>query len=282
VHSGTDAMDGKTTAILRQTWYEAAKKNLDPADRLRFYELCFEFEFYNQEPDPDAGFAARLLFDMVRPDIEQDKKKALERAERARRNGAAGGRPKVTEVNGFEINPEKPTGIKSEAYTNTITNTNTQTSTESNTETEDSHTFFNVCLDFFERGCAKPVEQATTFWNYYASLGWRTKNGGQIVDRMALARAWRLPECSKAVMRKRSGYADLMHIVNPTEPVMLEEFVELIRDGAAKKIFIVFETPTPAEILELKYIRKAAAWFPKDKDGNRFTLEYRALQKPLE
>lgn len=275
-------MDGKTTAIMRQTWYEAAKKNLEPADRLRFYELCFEFEFNHMEPDPDAGFAARLLFDMVRPDLEQDIKKAAEKAQRARENGARGGRPSLTQVNEYEVNPEKPTGLKSEAMTYTKTITNTPTSTETASEDEDTHCFFNVCLNFFERGCSKPVEQANTFWNYYASLGWKTKNGGQIVDRLALAKAWRLPDISKATMRRRSGFADLLHIINPVEPILIEEFVEIIRDGAAKRVYMVFETKIPAELLELKYIKKLVPWMPKDKDGKIFELEYRALQKPLE
>lgn len=275
-------MEGKTTAIMRQTWYEAARKNLEPADRLRFYELCFEFEFNHLEPDPDAGFAARLLFDMVRPDLEQDIKKAAEKAERARTNGARGGRPSTTQVNGFEVNPEKPSGLLSEAMTYTNTITNTPTIKETVSPDEESHCFFNVCLNFFERGCAKPVEQANTFWNYYASLGWKTKNGGQIVDRLALAKAWRLPEISKVAMRKRSGFADLLHLINPVEPMLIEEFSELIRDAKSQTVYLVFETPAPAELLELRYVKKMASWMPRDKDGNLYQLQYRAMTKPLE
>lgn len=269
-------MASKICAIIRQTWYETAKKNLKGEERLRFYEMCFEFEFFGQEPDPDAPFAARLLFDMVRNDIETDKEKATNRAERARENGRNGGRPKITGANSTDNNPTKPTGIQKKLIQdNTLQNTTLQnTDMESN---EDSHMFFNVCLLFFEKGCRNPVGEATTFWNYYEALGWRTKGGGEIMDRFALAKAWRLSDCSKLAMRNRAPYADLMHKANPVEVCLISDFVSMVRDASTESVEIVMTDQATCILLDNKYIPALVQWIPKKADGSPYKLTYKAL-----
>lgn len=268
-------MEKKICAMIRQTWYETAKKNLKPEERLRFYEICFEYEFFNVAPDEDAPFAARLLFDMVRNDIEKDKQRAQERAERNRQNGMRGGRPKVTADNETEENPTKPSGIIGNPNTkqyNTIQNNTKQK------ENEDSHMFFNVCLDFFERGCSMPVEEGRKFWGYYEGLGWKTKGGGEIVNKMAVAKAWRLPDCSKVIMQKRMAYADLMHKANPVEISLLEDFVECVRDLESKSVRITMVERASCLLLDTKYLDSLKKWVPMDENGKQFNLEYRALQ----
>lgn len=277
--SGFIVMEKKICAMVRQTWYETAKKNLKPEERLRFYELCLEYEFFNQEPDEDAPFASRLLFDMVRNDIDKDKQRAQERAERNRQNGMRGGRPKVTADNETNENPEKPSGLFGNPNTkqyNTIQN-NTQ-----QCENEDSHMFFNVCLDFFERGCSQPVEEARKFWGYYEGLGWKTKGGGEIVNKMAVAKAWRLPDCSKAAMRNRMAYADLMHKANPVEICLIEDFVSCKRFTDPNMVIIQLQERSTCLLLDAKYMDALKAWIPKDQDGNAFGLEYRAMNTTIE
>lgn len=267
-------MDKKICAMIRQTWYETAKKNLKPEERLRFYELCFEYEFFNQEPDVDAPFAARLLFDMVRTDIEKDKQRAQERAERNRQNGMKGGRPKVTADNETNENPTEPSGL------NGNPNTKQYKTIQNNTEqceNEDSHMFFNVCLDFFERGCSQPVDEARKFWGYYEGLGWKTKGGGEIVNKMAVAKAWRLQDCSKAAMRNRMAYAELMHKANPVEVSLIEEFVSCKRFTNPNKVVIELQERATCLLLDAKYMDALRSWIPKDQDGNMFNLEYLAV-----
>lgn len=273
-------MEGKICAMIRQTWYETAKKNLQPSERVRFYEMCLEFEFFGNEPEEDAPFAARLLFDMVRSDLEGDRKRAAERSERNRQNGMRGGRPKVTEANAEDKNPEEPSGI----FRKPIYNNNKQNNTvQDMSDNEDTHMFFSVCLDFFERGCSKPVDEARTFWNYYEALGWKTKSGGDIIDRMALARAWRLQDCSKTAMRNRMAYADLLHKANPVEPCLISDFVSCVRDGASKVVRIEFEERSTCILLDNKYIPKVfKMWMPADENGEPFRLEYKALHNTLD
>lgn len=276
-------MNNKICALIRQTWYETAKKNLQAADRLRFYEICLEYEFYGQEPDPDAPFSARLLFDMVRADIDGDKAKAAARAERSRANGTRGGRPKVTEINKTEDNPvgfsgTQKTCIYKHKYT---TNTNTQQK-ETDVENEDTHTFFNVCLLFFEKGCSDPCGEANTFWHYYEAMGWKTKGGGEVVDRFALAKAWRLNDCSRIAMRKRADWAKALHLANATETCLISEFVDMVKDGANYRVDITFTTQEPAMIFEKNYVQRVASrWLPVTPDGKYFDLTYHALQQSL-
>lgn len=263
-------------ALIRQTWYETAKKNLQPTERLRFYEMCMEFEFYGQEPDPDAPFSARLLFDMIRNDIESDKEKAISRAERSRENGRRGGRPKGTEYNSENNNPEEPSGIQKKLIHNTTLQNTTLQNSES-VEDEETHMFFNICLLFFEKGCSDPVAECNTFWNYYASLGWKTKSGGDIMDRFALAKAWRLSDCSKAAMRSRAPYADLLHKANPVEPCLISDFVSMKRDAGTQTVDIVLQERSTCILLDQKYMHALQQWIPKKPDGSPFTLTYTPL-----
>lgn len=278
-------MKDKICAMIRQTWYETAKHNLTAADRLRFYEICLEYEFYGNLPDEDAPFAARLLFDMVRADIDADKERANARAERARHNGMFGGRPRVA-VNVTEVNKteDNPVGY-SETDTKPIYNNNIQYNTvqnkKSERENEDTHTLFSIALLFFEKGCAAPVPEAEKFWNYYAAMGWKTKGGGEIVDRFALARAWKLPDCSRALMRRRAPYADLMHKAHPTELCLLSDYVEMVRDADAQTVCLTFTDQATCMLLDHRYMPALKSWIPVKDDGSPFELSYKALQTSL-
>ena len=264
----------KICALIRQTWYEAAKRNLKPDERLRFYEICFEYEFDDIEPTGDIPLASKLMFDMVRHDIDEDKERAQARSERNRINGSLGGRPKITEGNKTEENQVGSFGFSRNP--NTIQYKTIQNNTEQ-CENEDAHALFSICLLFFERGCSDPVQQAQLFWNYYAAQGWKTKSGGDIVDRMSLAKAWRLKDCSAAVMKKRLPYIDLMRKAQPTELDLISDFVDMVRDGSEKKVTITLQKQSTAILLDNKYMPALMQWIPKDEDGNSFALAYRCI-----
>lgn len=271
-------MSEKICALIRQTWYETAKKNLKPEERLRFYESCFEYEFGDEEPADDLPFAARLLFDMVRTDIDKDKDRAKLKAETSRMNGMKGGRPKLPGVSNDDKNPTEPSGLKKTSY---IQNSTQQNTTEHNSVSfgEDSHKIFECCLNFFERGCGDPVAEVNTFWNYYASLGWKTKNGGDIVDKVALAKAWRLNEISTPAIKRRRPWVDLLREVKPVELELIRDFVDMTKDQDKKQITLTMESRTACMMFEKDYIQKASTWFMKWAPG--YTLEYRALQTDI-
>lgn len=279
-------MKNKICALIRQTWYETAKKNLQPGERLRFYEMCLEYEFFDNIPDEDAPFAARLLFDMVRNDIDQDKSKAAARADRARTNGAKGGRPlmqeKVTNINNEQQNPEKPSGISENPYIHNNKQNTTLQNIDSVQGDEDAHLFFNVCLLFFEKGCSDPCGEGNTFWHYYEAMGWKTKGGGEVVDRLALAKAWRLSDCSRVAMRNRAPYADLMHKANPVEIELLQDFVSMTRNATTESVEITFEERRTAILLDSKYMPALQQWIPRRQDGTPYTLKYQALHQTID
>lgn len=97
--------------MIRQTWYEAAVKNLSDQERLCFYEACFKFEFTGEEPSRKTCpySTVLLMFDMVKVDLAKDAEKARNIAERNRANGMRGGRPaKDNEMQQPNQNPTKP------------------------------------------------------------------------------------------------------------------------------------------------------------------------------
>lgn len=90
-------MAAKYCALMRQTWFESAKRHLTDLERLAFYEACFLFEFTGEVPtDKTCKYSSVLLmFDMVKQDLANDRVKAERIQERNAVNGAKGGRPRV-------------------------------------------------------------------------------------------------------------------------------------------------------------------------------------------
>lgn len=100
---------------MRQSWYEAAKRNLAADERLSFYEACFDYCFYNEKPQSrKVGDKGMLMFDMIVAELDEDKDKVKRIQERNAANGRLGGRPmqqKVTNPVGFsetQKNPSEP------------------------------------------------------------------------------------------------------------------------------------------------------------------------------
>lgn len=106
-------MEAKMCALIRQTWFEAAVRNLSDPERLAFYEACFKYEFTGEMPSRQSCpySSVLLMFDMVKVDLAADAEKARRIAERNRANGSLGGRPatKGNKTQQYDQNPEKPT-----------------------------------------------------------------------------------------------------------------------------------------------------------------------------
>lgn len=100
----------KMGAIIRQSWYEAAVRNLSDAERLSFYEVCFAYEFNEIVPTRQSCpySSVLLMFDMVKQDLARDAEKARNISERNRANGSLGGRPAGNRRLPDDTNPEKP------------------------------------------------------------------------------------------------------------------------------------------------------------------------------
>lgn len=101
----------KYCALIRQTWFETAKKHMTDLERLAFYEACFVYEFTGELPSEKTCkySSVLMMFDMVKLDLQNDKEKAEKIAERNANNGRLGGRPKKVYDNLPEDeNPAKP------------------------------------------------------------------------------------------------------------------------------------------------------------------------------
>lgn len=199
------------TAIIRQNWYESIKNNLSDLERLKFYEICLDFEFYDILPDalllemPKVKFA----FDFVKSEIESDKMKARAIIKRNTENGKKGGRPKKTELsnltdeqnskNAEEKNPKNPVGYDNYiSLHNNNTNFNEEKNLidlimkerEKNQKEVTKYLRWRIIIMFFEKNAQNPIYEYEKFYNYYNEKGWKTKNGANIKDIYKAAEHW--------------------------------------------------------------------------------------------
>ena len=137
-------------ALIRQTWYEAAVRNLSDAERLCFYEVCFAYEFNDIEPTRQSCpySSVLLMFDMVKQDLARDAEKARRISERNRANGSLGGRPAGNRRPQEDTNPEKPN--ETQVNPSVSTGLPLHYTTQHNTTSSSSSSDLVYNKDFFE------------------------------------------------------------------------------------------------------------------------------------
>lgn len=274
---------------MRQSWYESAKRNLSPNERLMFFECCFEFEFYNHEPDRAniTSNSVLAMFDMIREQIESDAEKARNRAQAARRNGLKGGRPKVSKNTDFDKNPDetkenqkKPNGLSlvnvGLAYTyNNNNNNNTFSFFHKDTE---KYTNFLILLYFFENGFYRCNAEREKFLNYYTARDWKDAQNRKITNKLALAYNWK-PEQTPSVelYKKREIFAKLLHHIDAEDDILINSFGEIIIDRDKETIYIRFicVDNEPMQLLEHKYIKGVQDYF---KNYENYRLMYQIIK----
>lgn len=276
-------MDTKKCALIRQTWYEAAKKNMKDGARLAFFEACFEFEFYGTVP-PDGlqMFSdAALMFDMVQDALKADMEKAENIAARNRRNGQLGGRPK-------KVNPEKPSETQSDsvgifgAYT-TLHNTTLQSKENSLSLVKakkrhkdiERYDFFRVMFVFFYSGAVDPAAETEKFYNYYAARDWQLSKGQHVKDKVALAKTWEIKDSNPGLITARKNYASLIEAIDPDETELLTDFVAMLKNDEQKVITIRSTNGTRLhDILEKEYLRPMSQYFHDALPEGDWSLQY--------
>lgn len=147
-------------------------------DKKSFVAYCDWLESFEELTDEEAGRLAKHLFRYVNdldpeaPDkitkmcfipIKQSLKRDLvkyeERAERARLNGAKGGRPKTQKTQSVISEPKKPDSV------NVSVSVNDNVSVSSKDDGMKPPSLEEVILYFDENGYTK--ESATKMWEYY-------------------------------------------------------------------------------------------------------------------
>lgn len=212
--------------IFARSWWQAAKAELLPSDRLQFYDAVFDYAFFGHEL-PGISAAVKVAFAMVKPFIDQDKIKYQERCERNRAN--ARGRQRVA-ASGSQSLP-----VDTNTNTNSNTNTNTNTNTISLTPEKEK---FLICGLFYARGAIKPAEELQKFWSYYESLGWKNNKGAQIVRKSSAARMWSLQSgmTENALAPRLAWYQEISSCAC-TDVRVFDNLVNLVVDGDTLHIY---------------------------------------------
>jgi hypothetical protein len=206
-------------------------------DKKSFVAYCDWLESFEELTDEEAGRLAKHLFRYVNdlnpeaPDkitkmcfipIKQSLKRDLvkyeERAERARENGAKGGRPKTQKTQSVISEPKKPVSVNVNVNDNVNVNVNgsvIKTPTREEVEKE-------ICNNLFTRGIASvsfPVEDlAQRFHDNYESKGWEI-NGQRIYKWEPKLNQW----ISEELKNKSSS-------LETQEEKEAREFMQMIND----------------------------------------------------
>lgn len=287
-------MEAKRCALIRQTWYEAARKRMKDGARLAFYEACFEFEFFGKEPE-DELFAhddALLMFDMVREDLKRDMEKAATIAMRNRRNGMLGGRPRKASADQDDLsnstnpeetqkNPENPRGFF--GLSTTLHYTTQQDKEKSLSMAKrskrhkdiDKYDFFRVMFVFFYSGAVDPAAEAEKFYNFYQARDWQLGRGQHVKDKVALAKTWDIKDINPGLISARQMYSGLIDAIDPDEVELLTDFVAMIKNDDVKHIVIRMDNGNRLmSILEERYLTAVAVYFRDVLKLDGYTLEY--------
>lgn len=279
-------MDTKRCALMRQTWYDAAKKRMKEGERLAFYEMCFEYEFYGKLPEEELfNFdGALLLFEVVKDALDADRSKADNIALRNRRNGMLGGRPRKSDQEpsadsgglSKSTNPEKPNqnrenpsgyfGVSTTLHYTTQQDKaqNRSLSLRKRKRHTDMERYERFCVMFvfFCAGAIDPGAETELFYNYYGARDWKASGGVVIKDRVKLAQTWSVKDANGGLIAARDIYAGLIHAIDPEEPELLTDFVAMVKDDAAKHVTIRMRNSTALQdILEQRYLAPLSVYF---------------------
>lgn len=276
----------KICAFFRKTWWETAKQHLSDSERLALYEAVFSFQFEDTPAAVDLPPMVAMLLDLIKPTLASDREKMLHRAEVARQNGAAGGRPKtnrdIQEVSKPSWLNENPVGysglpIYNIQDANAIANGNV--CVQAPEINEDTHTKFSVCVEFFLQGVSDAVEEGKLFWNYYDARGWKTGDGQPVQNVLALARSWHPKDLLVAAAKRRAGFKSLFKILSNVDYSLFERLSGVEIDYATQTVFCAVRSQEDAVYMETRYIGDLSKWV-KASDGRdaEWRLEYRIIE----
>lgn len=143
-----------------------------------------------------GGEVQKAVFAMIKPALDSDIAKYLERCAR----NAANARKGVERVAASGSEWKRVEANTTTTTTTTPTTTTTLSREEEPVEIERQK--FLIAGYFFSKGSESPVEEMSAFWNYYESLGWKNNKGAAIVRKQAAAAMW---HCQFALGRELEG-----------------------------------------------------------------------------
>lgn len=180
----TDNKRPNATLINRE-WFESAEKVLDGADLRWVVVSAVRYVLYGVEPSGLPERAA-LVFAMIKPALDSDVDKYVERCAR----NAANAKSQRQRVAASGIQSQRVGANTTTTSTPTTTTTSTPTPSLSPAEVEQRERW--LVFGYFWSTGSKAIEQELdAFWSYYESLGWKNNKGAAIVSKLACARMWK-------------------------------------------------------------------------------------------
>lgn len=280
-------MINNNCAFIRQAWYETARKRMTEQERLQFYECCFELFFEGKKPSEDLPSVVGMLMDIAAPIIEQDKQKAERRRATAQANGMNGGRPRTivnkigqeeTKPSGLNGNPVGFFGLANTIYNNTNTTTNNNVCVQATKV--DTDTKFLICVEFFLQGVENPIEEGKLFWNYYDARGWKTGDGQEIKNIVALARSWHPKSLSMKLAKGRAALKGFFEKIEYPDYSVFDKLTACRIFEEEKTIVIYCDTKENAQYLEERHINGLSKWVLDPEQGRQdWQLQYRFTEE---
>ena len=166
-------------ALINREWFEAAQQVLpeNQLGRVLLNACCYVFG----KPEymmPEA--TSRAVFAMIKPALDSDIQKYLERCAR----NAANAKSRSERVVTSGSDSQRVGANTNTTTTPTTTTTTTTTPSLSQAESEERERWL-VFGYFWSIGSKAIKEESNAFWSYYESLGWKNNKGAAIVSKLA-------------------------------------------------------------------------------------------------
>lgn len=172
-------------ALINREWFDAARSVLSIQDLGIVLVKACEY-VYGQDTFALGGELQKAVFAMIKPALDSDIAKYLERC--ARNAANAKSRYERAAASGSEW--QRVVANTTTTTTTTPTTTPISISPEER-EKEELKEKWLIWGYFWSTGSKAVKEECAAFWSYYEALGWKNNKGAVIVSKMAAARMWR-------------------------------------------------------------------------------------------
>lgn len=172
-------------ALINREWFESAKSVLSADGLGKVLVAACNYVIYG-ELEPNLFGTEAVVFAMIRPALESDVNKYIERCARNAAN-AKSQRQRVA-ASGSESQRVAANTTTTTTTTTTPTTTTTQSFSPEMSEEKERWLVYGY---FWSTGSKVISEELNAFWSYYESLGWRNNKGAAIVSKLACARMWK-------------------------------------------------------------------------------------------
>ena len=187
-------------ALINREWFESAARALQRDDLCDVLFSAVTYVIYGDMPE-GLSSAAEIVFTMIKPALDSDIARYLERCARNAAN-AKSQRQRVA-----ASGSESQRVVANTTPTTTTTTTSTTTTTPSiSPEMSEEKEKWLIYGYFWSTGSKVISEECNAFWSYYESLGWRNNKGAQIVSKLACARMWKRQFETGAVPNGAEGW----------------------------------------------------------------------------